>query len=52
LLIEGVIRRDLNRKVKERITQVGFAFLMLIAVFVIYNDIVKSLPERFESFFP
>ena len=52
LLVEGTIRRDLNRRVKERITQVGFAFLMLIAVFVIYNDIVKSLPERFERFFP
>ncbi|MBI4465373.1 MAG: RIP metalloprotease RseP [Acidobacteria bacterium] len=52
LLIEGLIRRDLSRRVKERITQVGFAFLMLIAVFVIYNDIVKSLPERFERFFP
>jgi hypothetical protein len=37
---------------KERVTQVGFAFLMLIAVFVIYNDIVKSLPERFERFLP
>ncbi|MBI2818977.1 MAG: RIP metalloprotease RseP [Acidobacteria bacterium] len=52
LLIEGAIRRDLPRRAKERITQVGFAFLMLIAVFVIYNDIVKSLPERFERFFP
>jgi regulator of sigma E protease len=52
LLVEGAIRRDLSRKVKERITQVGFAFLMLIAVFVIYNDIVKSLPERFDRFFP
>jgi len=52
LLIEGTIRRDLNQKVKERIIQVGFAFLMLIAVFVIYNDIVKSLPERLEHFFP
>ena len=52
LLIEGAIRRDLSRKVKERVTQVGFAFLMLIAVFVIYNDIVKSLPESFDRFLP
>ncbi|MSO19227.1 MAG: RIP metalloprotease RseP [Acidobacteria bacterium] len=52
LLIEGTIRRDLNLKLKERVTQVGFAFLMLIAVFTIYNDIVKSLPERFEKFLP
>ncbi|MBI4443778.1 MAG: site-2 protease family protein [Acidobacteria bacterium] len=52
LMIEGLLRRDLSLRVKERITQVGFAFLMLIAVFVIYNDIVKTLPERFERFFP
>ncbi len=52
LLIEGTIRRDLSLKLKERFTQVGFAFLMLIAVFVIYNDIVKTLPERFGDFFP
>ena len=52
LLIEGTIRRDLPRGLKERVTQVGFAFLMLIGLFVIYNDIVKSLPERFERFFP
>jgi len=52
LLIEGTIRRDLSRQFKERVTQVGFAALMLLAVFVIYNDIVKSLPERFERFLP
>jgi regulator of sigma E protease len=52
LLIEGTIRRDLSRQFKERVTQVGFAALMLLAVFVIYNDIVKSLPERFDRFLP
>jgi regulator of sigma E protease len=52
LLIEGTIRRDLSLRLKERFTQVGFAFLVLIAVFVIYNDIVKTLPERFGNFFP
>ena len=52
LLIEGLIRHDLNRTVKERVTQMGFAFLMLVAVFVIYNDIVKTLPERFGRLLP
>jgi regulator of sigma E protease len=47
LLIEGTMRRDLSIRFKERVTQVGFAVLMLLAVFVIYNDIIKSLPERF-----
>lgn len=52
LFIEGAMRRDLSRQFKERVTQVGFAVLMLLAVFVIYNDIIKSLPERFERFLP
>jgi regulator of sigma E protease len=52
LFIEGLIRRDLNRQVKERITQIGFACLMLLAVFVIYNDIVKTLPERIGRMLP
>jgi len=52
LLIESIIRRDLSIKVKERITQVGFVMLMTIAAFVIYNDIVKTLPQRLEKFFP
>jgi regulator of sigma E protease len=52
LLIEGIIRRDLSMRMKERVTQAGFVALMLIAVFVIYNDIVKTLPVRLEKFFP
>ncbi len=43
LLLESLIGRDLSLAVKERIVQVGFVFLMLLFVFVIYNDIVKSL---------
>jgi regulator of sigma E protease len=42
LLIEGLIRRDLSMKVKERVAQVGMAFLLLLAVFVMYNDLVKT----------
>ncbi len=52
LLIEGTMRRDLSMRMKERVTQAGFIALMLIAVFVIYNDIVKTLPQRLEKFFP
>ena len=44
LLIEGVIRRDINTRVKERIYQTAFVFLVLFAVVVIYNDIMKALP--------
>jgi len=42
LLIEGLMRRDLSLEVKERFAQVGIVFLLLLAVFVIYNDILKT----------
>jgi regulator of sigma E protease len=42
LLVEGVMRRDLSLQVKERFVQVGIVFLLLLAVFVMYNDIVKT----------
>ena len=41
LLIEGIIRRDLSLTFKERIVQIGMAFLLLLVVFTVYNDIVK-----------
>jgi len=42
LLIETVIRRDLSLRVKERVVQVGLALLLLLTVFVMYNDLVKT----------
>lgn len=42
LLIEAVIRRDLSLAVKERVVQVGLALLLLLTVFVMYNDLVKT----------
>lgn len=42
LLLEGLIRRDLSLAVKERFVQVGIVFLLLLAAFVMYNDIVKT----------
>jgi regulator of sigma E protease len=44
LLIEMLLRRDLDLKVKEAVVKVGFVFLMVVVVFVIYNDISKILP--------
>jgi regulator of sigma E protease len=44
LLIEMLMQRDLSMRVKEGIVKVGFAFLMMVIVFVIYNDISKILP--------
>ena len=42
LLIEAVIRRDLSLAMKERVVQVGLAVLLLLTVFVMYNDLVKT----------
>lgn len=43
LVIEGVMRRDMSLEVKERFAQIGIVFLLLLAVFVTYNDILKTL---------
>jgi regulator of sigma E protease len=42
LLVEGLLRRDLSLQVKERFVQVGIVFLLLLAAFCMYNDLVKT----------
>src|SRR5579871_681109 len=44
LLIEGLMRRDISMNIKERVYQAAFVFLVLFAVMVIYNDIMKTIP--------
>jgi len=44
LFIEGLMQKDISLAIKERIYQAAFVFLVLFAVMVIYNDIVKTLP--------
>jgi regulator of sigma E protease len=44
LLIEGILRRDIKPRIKERIYQTAFVFLILFAAVVIYNDLMKALP--------
>lgn len=41
LFIEILIRRDMSLQVKEAVFKLGFVFLMMIVVFVLYNDISK-----------
>jgi len=43
LFLEMLMRRDLGLKVKETALKIGFLFLMVIVVFVIYNDLSKIL---------
>jgi regulator of sigma E protease len=45
LLIEMIMRRDLSLKVKETVFKLGFVFIMVLVVFVLYNDISKILPS-------
>jgi regulator of sigma E protease len=44
ILFEGLIRRDLSMKVKERMLQVGMILLMTLMLVVITFDVIKSLP--------
>ncbi len=42
LIIEGITGREMSVKVKERILQIGFIFLILLMGIVIFNDIAKN----------
>jgi len=44
LLLEGLMRRDISMNIKERVYQAAFVFLLLFAVMVIYNDLMKTIP--------
>jgi regulator of sigma E protease len=42
-LIEAVARRDFSLKLKERLLQAGFVFLVLVMVTVLYFDVLKNV---------
>ncbi len=52
LTIEAIIRRDLNAKLKGVLIYAGFAFLIALMVFVVFNDIAKALPNGWRSLLP
>jgi regulator of sigma E protease len=41
LLIESVIRRDIDVRIKERVYQVAFVLILVFAAYIIFNDISK-----------
>ena len=41
LVVESIMRRDVNQQFKERVYQVAFVCIILFAFFVIFNDITK-----------
>jgi regulator of sigma E protease len=43
LVVEMIIQREMSMRVKETVFKLGFVFLMMIVVFVIYNDISRIL---------
>lgn len=43
LVLEGAARRDFSIRVKERITQIGFAVLAALMIVVIYNDVITNV---------
>jgi len=53
LFVEGLIRRDLSLRIKDRLMQVGFYLLLLLMGTVIYLDIAKNSNnfERIRNFF-
>ena len=40
------MRQDLSLKVKERFVTVGMAFLLLVFLVVMYNDVSRLIPSR------
>jgi regulator of sigma E protease len=44
LLVEMLLRRDLDLRVREAVVRAGLVFLMMVVVFVLYNDISKIMP--------
>lgn len=43
LVIEMLLQREVSLRVKETVFKLGFVFLMMVVVFVIYNDISRIL---------
>jgi regulator of sigma E protease len=46
LAIEGLLRRDLSLKIKERVVAAGMVFLLVVFALVVYNDVLRLLPTR------
>ena len=46
LLLEGIFRREFSIRLKERVTIVGFVFLIGVMVVVLYYDVLKTGPVQ------
>jgi regulator of sigma E protease len=52
LALEGLFRRDFSAKVRQVWMQIGFVIFVFLIVFVILNDIVKRMPNGWQSLVP
>jgi regulator of sigma E protease len=50
--LEAIFRRDFSPKVRQIWMQIGFVIFVFLIVFVILNDIVKRMPNGWESLIP
>jgi len=52
LALEALFRRDFSPKVRQVWMQIGFVIFIFLIVFIILNDIVKRLPNGWDSLIP
>ncbi len=52
LIIEGIIRRDLNPRLRQIWMNIGFVIFIFLIAFTILNDIVRRLPHGWRSLVP
>ena len=43
LFVEGIAGRELSINTKERIFRIGFAFLAVLMIVVLYNDVIQNV---------
>ena len=51
LFIEAIFRKPVSLSLQERMTQIGFFFLMGLMLLVVYNDLINvGAMEKFQNF--
>jgi len=50
--IEAILRREFSQKTKGILINAGFLILITLMVFVLLNDVAKTLPNGWSSFLP
>lgn len=52
LLLESLFRRDFSPRVRQVWMQIGFVIFVALVAFIILNDVVKRMPNGWESLIP